>query len=168
MNAVTQKQKRTQQRAHSAQFFDRLLVLHGYRCHWCEEPVVRLRNVSRFAFLRVDNGFVIFRRHGKPVRVRLATIDHLMPLGLGGSPGPENLVIACAECNQIRNELAQLRLARDDWRAQLHAFADYCRNAQNRLRQRIWPPSEWDVSAQALFAECAAIITESEMEASEC
>jgi 5-methylcytosine-specific restriction endonuclease McrA len=29
-------------------------------------------------------------------------VDHVIPLALGGSNGPENLVIACARCNQTK------------------------------------------------------------------
>jgi 5-methylcytosine-specific restriction endonuclease McrA len=40
------------------------------RCYWCHEKV------------------------GKSYHV-----DHVMPLALGGSNGPENIVIACISCN---------------------------------------------------------------------
>ena len=30
-------------------------------------------------------------------------VDHVIPLALGGSDGPENIVIACRECNQSKN-----------------------------------------------------------------
>jgi 5-methylcytosine-specific restriction endonuclease McrA len=30
-------------------------------------------------------------------------VDHVMPLALGGSNGPENLVVACPRCNQSKN-----------------------------------------------------------------
>ena len=30
-------------------------------------------------------------------------VDHVVPLALGGSNGPENLVVACASCNQAKH-----------------------------------------------------------------
>ena len=36
---------------------------------------------------------------GEKVTFRGKHVDHVMPIALGGSNGPENLVIACAHCN---------------------------------------------------------------------
>ena len=33
---------------------------------------------------------------------RVMTVDHVQPLGLGGSKGTSNLVAACWDCNQRR------------------------------------------------------------------
>ena len=60
----------------------RLMILHGYCCHWCGKEV--WRNVRVFAHNR-------------------ATIDHVIPRSVGGSNGMENLVLACFSCNSARN-----------------------------------------------------------------
>ena len=48
------------------------------------------------------------RQHGRCYWCGVAVgdsyhVDHVMPLSLGGSNGPENLVIACAPCNRAKN-----------------------------------------------------------------
>lgn len=52
------------------------MALHRYHpfCHWCR----------------------------RPLRLRKATLDHFLPRALGGKDRFENIVIACASCNNAR------------------------------------------------------------------
>lgn len=63
---------------------DRLRIFAGRRtvpCHWCQRP------------LRFDK----------------ATIEHIDPLGEGGSNDKGNLTVACEECQIRRNKEQQKR-----------------------------------------------------------
>lgn len=65
-----------------------LLSRHGKkaRCHWCDGPMERFPKGYLVGFCET-----------------LLTVDHIVPLSKGGSPGIENAVLACAGCNHARN-----------------------------------------------------------------
>lgn len=44
----------------------------------------------------------------RPLKWTEATVDHIVALGLGGQDVPDNLVLACWPCNQIRAKLETL------------------------------------------------------------
>jgi hypothetical protein len=73
--------KRQASGVHAAGDVLRQLASQGWRCYWCVADVAAKYQV-----------------------------DHLLPLARGGSNGRENIVIACAFCNQSRSD----RLA-DEW-----------------------------------------------------
>lgn len=41
---------------------------------------------------------------GESLEFRNATLDHLIPKSQGGSRGPENVVLACLECNREKGK----------------------------------------------------------------
>ena len=59
----------------------------GWRCHWCGRG---------------------FRR----TPARRCTIDHLVPVSVGGSWALSNLVLACRACNETRGDMPV-----DAWRS---------------------------------------------------
>lgn len=67
--------------------------------------------------------------------VRSLHIDHVIPIDLGGTNDPWNLVAACWDCNLGKTNTAPseelVRQVRDDWAAQPHkgrvGQCDYCR-----------------------------------------
>ena len=148
-----------QQCAKARARFDELMARHKGRCHWCGEPVTRLASLSRHWNPRVVNGREIqYRRRGQNFSVRLATVDHIRPLHNGGQSTMTNMVVACAQCNQLRNQIDQLR--RVEWYdlAQRRAFAQHCLTIQNRMRQKLrWP--EFTEAAIDLWEECEEFIS---------
>jgi hypothetical protein len=150
---LQQKQRREEARGH----FDAVMAAYGGLCHWCGEPVVRFNTLSRHWNPRVVDGWICYRRRGKDHRVRLATVDHIRPLWRGGSSALKNLVLACGECNQIRNEIDWIR--EHEWFdfPQRRAFANYCYSIQHRLTQKL-KPGEFTAEARALYEACSAMI----------
>lgn len=61
----------------------------GFRCTYCLRPLTR--------------GY----RGGSA-----ASLDHVVPASLGGSNAPSNLVVACGDCNRLRNTLPVADFAR--------------------------------------------------------
>lgn len=69
------------QERYSAHDIRSLAVRQNGRCYWCHGPMTV--------------------RH----------IDHVWPLSKGGSNGPENLVLACAPCNQLKSAKTPMEFA---------------------------------------------------------
>lgn len=62
---------------------NRLIRRHGTKCHWCG------------CQMRADL---------KPPEPRAMTLEHLVPISLGGSDNLGNLRLACHECNRRRGD----------------------------------------------------------------
>jgi hypothetical protein len=63
----------------------------NYRCCYCGHPMVRHQH-----------------RNGWPTPRNTMTFDHLEPKSYGGAWLIENMVIACAQCNQLRGNMEAL------------------------------------------------------------
>jgi 5-methylcytosine-specific restriction endonuclease McrA len=65
------------------------LRTNGRFCHWCKHPLFQAKDYDPMAF---------------PIDIpeRLATADHHVPLGMGGTDTFDNVVVACGECNNQR------------------------------------------------------------------
>jgi len=50
-----------------------------------------------------ENGHGICAICGKPVDINDFTIDHIVPISRGGSNNPDNLQIACEDCNKLKS-----------------------------------------------------------------
>jgi len=110
----TANQKR---RAARSQFLTPLVAKQDYRCYWCDEKIVRISNLhdreQRSSVVKIiahqrELGRVVYRaENGKVYHARVATLDHVCPLGKGGSNSQNNVVAACYECNQTRNRVVQ-------------------------------------------------------------
>jgi 5-methylcytosine-specific restriction endonuclease McrA len=78
-------------------------------CHWCAQEIVwigEIRRYNRRTIRAFDVDFIDLRT-GELENKRIATADHIVPLGEGGTNEDENIVPACAECNHHRNVAAQ-------------------------------------------------------------
>lgn len=76
-------------------------------CHWCRKPVRSLRSINPEQLISIESGFVTFNENGARQRVRVATIDHLLSfeqLGVECINDPQNLVVACRQCNGSRHK----------------------------------------------------------------
>lgn len=66
----------------------------GWRCVWCTEPVG------------------LTGEWAKEACVDLATLDHVLPRGDGGTNDAHNLITACRRCNSERRSLDAYTFAR--------------------------------------------------------
>lgn len=62
--------------------------LYGNVCHWCGQTMTNPR--------------------GRSDDPRKMTIEHLVPLGAGGTNDLDNLRLSCRACNNERNRQAQI------------------------------------------------------------
>lgn len=73
-----------------------LLLRQGSKCNWCRQPI------------RQTHGKAVHVRHGiardEHGEFMIATIDHVIPRGLGGLDHFANMVAACAICNGERDK----------------------------------------------------------------
>ncbi len=83
MMAKTEAISKKRARHKASQCLDHLLAIQNNQCHWCECPLRRAKDNSKEG--------------------QIATIDHLLPMSLGGHSGLGNLVASCFECNKWRN-----------------------------------------------------------------
>lgn len=105
-------------------------------------------------------------RYCNATDVRL-TVDHVVPLALGGTDKPDNLVTACWDCNAGKASTSPTAQAveqvADDaerWASALRKAADVLAAEQSVLDDYksafigSWPgylPSDWESSIEALF-----------------
>jgi len=52
-----------------------------------------------------DAGQTTCRYCSKPLTPETATIDHVLPISLGGDHSPQNMVLSCQPCNHRRGEI---------------------------------------------------------------
>lgn len=95
---------------------DQLLQDQQHQCHYCRQPIARLRAIPPSRRLSVDRGLIRYAHGGGMRLVRLATVDHQQPLREGGTSSPDNLVAACWSCNQQRAGSLRLPSARREAR----------------------------------------------------
>lgn len=100
---------------------------------------------TRFEVLRRDNYACRYCGASAP-DVKL-TVDHVMPLALGGSDKPDNLVAACVDCNagksssvpdesvaeQVSEDAARWAVARDIAMREWHAERDQIEEVKNEF-----------------------------------
>lgn len=96
----------------AARFLPGLRQLSGHRCHWCRAYVVIVRQIPKAQRLKLDKWSVVYMVGSKKLWHARATVDHVVPLGEGGSSVFANLVCACAKCNDSRN-LEQIKRHRE-------------------------------------------------------
>lgn len=75
-------------------------------CYWCRNPAISARAIEPGNFLGRESGFLKWLEGDVLRRERMATIDHLIPIGGNTDPrmnDPRNLVVACANCNKDRH-----------------------------------------------------------------
>lgn len=74
--SATQKRNSKQKNA----IKDKLVKRYGNQCHYCKDTL----------------------RRGGPLSGKLMTIEHIVPLVMGGTWALTNLVLACYDCNHKR------------------------------------------------------------------
>lgn len=77
--------------------FDHVRAVDGDRCRWCGRPVV-------------------FGSRGRYPSGSDATIDHVLPVALGGTRELSNLALCCVECNNLKGGMHP-----DEWMAIVRA-----------------------------------------------
>jgi hypothetical protein len=83
-----------------------LFDLYEGRCFYCSMPVVMVRTVPLERQIRNTGNFLRWRdEQGREWCDAIATADHVVDLQHGGSSAIENLVLACALCNNRRSVL---------------------------------------------------------------
>lgn len=113
---LTKSKKNRLRRSARNQHLGRLCRQQRYRCYWCDTKIAYLERIlalgGRVIAAQRQLGRVVYRGpNGQIFKQSLATIDHVCPLSRGGSNAPENLVAACYQCNQDRNQLVELGAA---------------------------------------------------------
>lgn len=74
------------------------------RCFWCKNKIIRQQSAIRAA--NRENGLIdpyYFYHKFTDRLIGLASIDHVVPLGKGGTNERSNLVAACTTCNHKRS-----------------------------------------------------------------
>jgi 5-methylcytosine-specific restriction endonuclease McrA len=92
-----------------APFMKPLYERDGYRCRYCGIQVIPKRLLDKFSDVVGRDAFP--RGHGNYLRHGVimcfsATLDHVVPVGLGGSTDEGNLVTACRCCNYGKADFA--------------------------------------------------------------
>lgn len=75
----------------------------GFKCYWCERPLVILRLLPKQNIIGRSAHQVTWRGKGKIKTAYYATVDHVIPIREGGSNKWDNLVPSCAPCNEARS-----------------------------------------------------------------
>lgn len=108
----------------------------------------------RFEILRRDNHQC--RYCGATAPDATLTVDHVVPVALGGSDEPSNLVAACAECNAGKSATPPDAALVDDvaadaerWAAAVKAAAAMHRDTEAELRR--WFNMVWFTEADSLL-----------------
>lgn len=95
------RKKRMRQAARDA-WLDTLYAQQNSLCCWCKSQTVLIRYIPKQSIVEIGNGFVAWKDGDFTFRARIATTDHLHPLCEGGTNDPQNLAMACADCNKDR------------------------------------------------------------------
>lgn len=96
-------------RAAARKKLSRLLDRQSNRCHFCGEAIIEVATIPAKRRLSTRNGCVRWLDHqGQARECRIATVEHIIPLGENGQNTDWNLVAACERCNNGRNHARQL------------------------------------------------------------
>ncbi len=94
-----------------------VLERDGYRCRYCQAPVVFNKELREFQQLVGEVNFPIMKNnlisHGI-TRAFYNSFDHVVPLSRGGCNDASNLVTACYPCNFGKADLTLKQLGLDD------------------------------------------------------
>ncbi len=96
---------------------------------------------TRYEVLRRDNHAC--RYCGAMAPEAKLTIDHVLPVALGGSDDPDNLVTACRDCNAGKTSVAPDQALVDDVSADALRWAEAMKKAGEVLAKRSEPLEEY-------------------------
>lgn len=105
---MTRGQKRRLREKARLKNLDRLYAQQNSLCHWCKSQTAIVANIPEEQVLSVKNGFVAWKDAGLAFTAKIATTDHLKPVSEGGGNDPDNLVMACGDCNKDRTATRNL------------------------------------------------------------
>lgn len=94
-----------------------VLERDGYRCRYCQAPVVFNKELRKFQQLVGKENFPIMKANRKSHGITRAfynSFDHVVPLSRGGLNDASNLVTACYPCNFGKADLTLKQLGLDD------------------------------------------------------
>jgi 5-methylcytosine-specific restriction endonuclease McrA len=93
------KKKARNLRVKARRYFDKLLKLNNYKCYYCDQLILRPKNVKNI--IEVNKDFVLYVDEGIHLR-RTATVEHIVRIADGGTSVRENLTVSCRLCNVSR------------------------------------------------------------------
>ena len=85
-----------------------LMDIHGGRCYWCEEVIVMRRLIPNEKIIhenKRNKDVYCFGENYEIVKIKIATVDHVVPLSKHGENKISNLVPACYRCNHNRGKI---------------------------------------------------------------
>lgn len=85
---MSKRRQSTRDRLRARQYAKRAYSRQGGRCFWCHEAMI----------------YVASKPWPAETDPRLMTADHVIPWRWGGRSTPGNIVAACYECNQRRDQ----------------------------------------------------------------
>ena len=92
------------QRQKAADKLKAILSRHGCYCHWCNEPLVLIRDIPPSVIISKTSNELIWRNKKGIQRRKFATVDHVIPIREGGTNSSENIVPSCETCNRQRTK----------------------------------------------------------------
>ena len=93
---------RSNRKRMSSKILPALVIRYHGRCTRCHNQVMMERDANRLDY-KIKKFSFIHRMSG--IRVRRATIEHIVPRSVGGSDEMSNLTLLCEECNQVTNNI---------------------------------------------------------------
>lgn len=98
-------------------FLEQLFRRDRYQCRYCGTPVIPKNLLDRFSRAVGTNFFPTkkgnYTRHGI-IMCFSATLDHVLPVRLGGATNANNLVTACRCCNYGKADFSLAELSLQD------------------------------------------------------
>lgn len=114
MSHSRRKKREKRKAARSNISIAKLMVKARGKCHWCNIPIIAVRNIPRGLRIKQHDGVLVYWPIkigiGVPMTKSVATVDHIVPISDGGSNEEGNLVASCERCNASRNHSRQVGL----------------------------------------------------------
>jgi hypothetical protein len=117
------------------------------KCHWCNCDTIIARSIPLSDLISHHTHVVIFLRDGVVTVVPKATADHVLEIRNGGTSKKKNLVLACAECNQARDQGHTRESYMNAKKRQWHA--EYQERIKKKYASRSPGHHQWPNSAVA-------------------
>lgn len=109
---------------------DAIYARQNSLCFWCHSACVILANIPEGDRVSVSGGFVTWNVGESAFRARLATIDHIVPIGSNGTNEHGNLVMACIDCNKDRTSQKRIEKVCKECGSKLHSRSRRCQRCR--------------------------------------
>lgn len=87
----------------------------GNICYYCGKKCIFFSAIKKYReTATAKNGVISWNSHVMSHTINMATIEHKIPLCLGGKDNNENKVIACEYCNRLMNILKVKQIKYND------------------------------------------------------